>query len=158
MRGRLSHEPRFLEGQMEAQRSPVTCLRLPQQGAGRAGPGARVQPGAEERLGRSQGQALLLEHGQGPGSCLEGPWPRVSKRPVDRPEQTGAARASRRCEVLGRGPGSCPWRVSLALGRLQWRGGSPRWGLGGKAFALERELSQAAHSCPEAPEVACYAC
>lgn len=31
----------------------------------------------------------------------------VSKRPVDRPEQTGADRASRQCEVVGRGPGSC---------------------------------------------------
>lgn len=82
MRGRLSHEPRFLEGQMEAQRSPVTCLRLPQQGAGRAGPGARVQPGAEERLGRSQGQALPLAlargfwnmvRGQDPASKALGP-------------------------------------------------------------------------------------
>lgn len=31
----------------------------------------------------------------------------VSKRPVHRPEQMGTDRASRRCEVAGRGLGSC---------------------------------------------------
>lgn len=70
------------------------------------------------------------------------------QRPVDRPEQTEAARASRRCEVAGRGPWSCLWHVSLALGRLQWDAWSPLWGLGGKAFALQQELSRATHSCP----------
>ena len=57
--------------------------------SGRARPGARLsQPRAVEHVGRSQGWAHTRGLAQGfllvgPGSCLKGRWPNVSRRPVD---------------------------------------------------------------------------
>lgn len=134
MRGRCSDEPHFLEeetGEEKARDLPKNVQRI----SGQAW--SLGSPSLEQR--RTWGEAKdepctqgfgtgLSEHGQSPRSCLEGSWPGVSERPVEKPEQTGAVHASRQCEVVGRGPGSCLWHISLTLDRLQWDGWSHRGG------------------------------
>lgn len=119
MRGRHPGELHFLEGEMEAQRKLMTCLRVCSKEVTELGLEVS-QPGTVEHLGRSQGRAWRsgLWHRtsgmwQGPGSCLTGSRPSASRRPVDRPEQTGAAHGSRQREWLGGAPCRvCSWPSS----------------------------------------------
>lgn len=87
------------------------------------------------------------------GSCLESHWPSVWKPPVDRPEQMGGSLCQQTVWRGWHGPGSHPWHFTLA-----WADSSMSpWRSGGKVGTWEQELSQATHSCPQAPAVASHA-